>query len=117
MKTKIKKWQGYFYNWLLENGGHPVLPVRFEDLKINVTKEVIKMLEFLKMPYSEEEVNKRMARDVGTFRRKRHDTFQHFTAEQRSIVLSAIQQVVEVLTQWNGGNTLQIEEYLKSPTI
>ncbi len=116
VKTKIKKWQGHFVSWLLNNDGHPVLIVRFEDLKTDLVKEVRRMLEFLKVPYSEEELTKRMMEDDGTFRRRHHEVFDHFTAEQRFIVLAAIRQLIQLLKLRNGGDTLGMEEYLRSTT-
>ncbi len=109
-------WQSFFVGWLLNSHGHPVLVVRFEDLKADIMKEVKRMLEFLKVPYSEEELTKRMMQDTGTFRREHHKVFDHFTAEQRSTVRSAIRKVIQVLKLRNGGDTLGIEDYLRSST-
>lgn len=103
--------------WLLHSQGHPVLVVRFEDLKADAVKEMKRMLNFLKVPYSEDEVLKRMTKDVGTFHRKHHEVFEHFTHQQRDLVLASIRQVIELLRQHNHGDTLQIEEYLRSTTI
>ena len=42
---------------------------RYEDLKNDVEGSVIKMLDFLKYPYNEMEVKKKLSEDFGTFKR------------------------------------------------
>ena len=116
VKTKIKKWQYYFMGWLIGGKGHPVLVVRYEDLKTDSFSQVKRMLEFLKVPYSEEELEKRMMQDVKIFHRKHQDTFQHFTPGQRAIVLSSIEMIIQLLKS-KRMDTMHLEEYLQSTTI
>ena len=102
-------WPEYFTNWYLS--GHPVLVVRYEDLKLDILRQVKRMLDFLGFPYIEEELKKRMAEDFGKFHRPPHPDFEHFTPQQNVFVQRTVKQTIKLLKE-NGGDTLGIEKYL-----
>ena len=103
---------------------------RYEDLKNNTNKEVNKILDFLGVQYSPEQVEKNLlAADFSTFKRsvekklilpvsclcpcrKKHAQFQHFTSEQRLFIRDTITKTVSFLRRNNHGVTYGIENYL-----
>ena len=98
--------------------GRPVLVVKYEDLKSDSLTQVKRMLEFLKVPYSDEELKKRLSEDFKTFHRSHtNDDFDHFTPYQRKVVLEIVKEVVMMLKEQNNGQTYGIEEYLNSIRI
>ena len=48
---------------------HYVTAYRYEDIKADILGTVKKMLDFLKFPYDPKELEERMSRDYGTFKR------------------------------------------------
>ena len=111
---KIRDWQQYFIGWIVNGRGHPVLVVRYEDLKTDKIGQVKRMLDFLRVPYSEDELQKRMEADLGTFRRKHHGEFEHFTSKQRDYVRQKIAETLDYLKKRNYEDTLGVTEYLDS---
>ena len=49
VKAQVKQWSEYFHVWLADgiNKGYPVLVVKYEKLKLNPSKELKRMLDFL----------------------------------------------------------------------
>ena len=70
------------------------------------------MLDFLGFPYTENELQKRMAEDYSMFHRSSHQDFEHFTPRQKMFVRGIVRKTVGLLRENGGGNTLGIEEYL-----
>ena len=94
--------------------GHPILVVKYEDLKSDVLTQLKRMLEFLNVPYSDEELEKRLSEDYRGFHRlHKRDDFEHFTPEQRQFVLTGVQEMIFLLETQNDAKTHGIEEYLK----
>ena len=85
---------------------------RYEDLKQDTFTQVKRMLDFLHFGYREDELRQRMAADFSTFQRKHHETFEHFTREQRQIMDSGISTSIDYLMRYNDGDTLRLEDYL-----
>ena len=48
---------------------HYVTAYRYEDIKADILGTMKKMLDFLKFPYDPRELEERMSRDFGTFKR------------------------------------------------
>ena len=49
VRSRAPLWLAMIRNWLAGNQGHPVLIIRYEDLKLSPVGEVKKMLSFLNM--------------------------------------------------------------------
>ena len=94
-----------------------MLVVRYEDFKTDVIGQTKRMLDFLKVPYSEEELRKRMEVDFGAFHRKHHADFEHFTPKQRNYVQQAIAGTLGVLKERNNGDTLGVADYFDKPEV
>ncbi len=83
--------------------GHSVLVVKYEDLKLDTLTQIKRMLKFLKVPYSHEELTKRLSGNYERFHRPHNDSvvFDHFTPEQRQVVMKTIIEVETLLKQRN----------------
>ena len=111
MLKRIRKWQEHFKGWFLNRGDHPVLVVWFEDLKANMTNEVRRMLDFLKVPYSESELEKRLENSFEKFHRKQRDDFEHFTPELTLYMRLKILETIEVLKKAKFPDVARIKSY------
>lgn len=111
---RLRPWNSYF-PWMMDEikKGHPVLVVKYEDLKSDSLTQVKRMLQFLRVPYSDEELHKRLSTDYGRFHRKHTGVeFDHYTPEQRQYVTAMVLEAVMFLTANNNGTTYGIEDYL-----
>ena len=90
-------WKRFFANVLLNKYKMPVLVVKYEDLRTDCLQQVKRMLSFLKIPFIEAELDKKLATGFLKFKRNSHMTFEHFTAEQRDFVGHVVQQTIELL--------------------
>ena len=91
--------------------------MKYEDLKSDSLTPIKRMLEFLRVPYSDEELEKRLSQDYRQFHRKHTNSsssFDHYTPKQREYISAMIQNVVDMLKAQNNGCTFGIEEYLNS---
>ncbi len=104
---QARKWFVMIYNWIYKNRNHPLLLIKYEQLRNNKALEMHKILEFLDIKFSIEEIQTRIDNGFSTFhRRKNNVTFEHFTIEQKQWVNSAIINAT-ALTE-----TLDFREYL-----
>ena len=117
-----KEWEKFFHNWadrwqtsVVEwaNFGkeHPLLVVYFEDLKANVTGEVERMLDFLQVSYSREQVEERLEQNFTLFKRSHHREFEHYTTEQRAYITQVIAKTERELENSNSTGVIEIERY------
>ncbi len=108
----MNSWASFFLTWIsLESERFPIIVIRYEDLKNDLLREVKRMLGFLRVPYTEEELQKRMGHGYTLFKRlHKGDDFGHFTSDQRQLVISVVQETVDILQR--NYTTHGIEKYL-----
>ena len=92
-------WEQTVLAWIANNHNHPVLVVKYEDIKNNTQAEMRRMLDFLQVPYSSSRLNEVVARGYRMYQREHSDTFDHYTSGQRDIVRSAIERVSKSLRE------------------
>ena len=68
--NRAPQWLAMMRNWIAGNKGHPVLVIRYEDIKLNPVREVKKMLRFLNIEYDEHEVEERLQKDFSIYHRE-----------------------------------------------
>ena len=112
-KLYIKVWESYFDGWVLSGIKRDLLVVKYEDLKKDTINEAERMLMFLKVPFSREDLKKRLSEDFERFHRPHPKEFEHFTPEQEKHVHERVESVVALLKRENIGDTLGVEEYLE----
>ena len=92
-------WEQTVLVWIINNHDHPVLAVKYEDIKSNTQSELRRMLDFLQVPYSSSRLKQVVARGYHTYRREHSETFDHYTPSQRDTVRSAIERVSKCLKE------------------
>ena len=99
-------------NWLVNSRNHPVLVVKYEELKQNTLHEVLRMLDFLKVPYSEDVVEQRLIAGFNSFQRRHHeDDFDHYVPEQQNFVRNAVISANKLLEE-NHLSHLSLQSYI-----
>ena len=108
-------WMKRIENWVLKvSSDHPVLVVRYEDLKEKPVQEIIRMLSFLKVPFTEGDLLVRMRDDYVTFKRKHdeRDSFEHYTSDQKTHIKSIILEAIKLAEKNSMQHVLNLSEYL-----
>ena len=111
------KWQRTILAWVVNNMGHSVLVVKYEDMKANMSKELRRMLNFLQVPYTEAQFQSVVTSGYEKFRRHHssQDDYDHYTSEQRAFVNSVIRTTHSILEEYRLSETCSVHEYLMSP--
>lgn len=111
MFERAKVWQETLLVFLLHNHNHPVMVVRYEGLKRNAKAELIRMLDFLQVPYKLSQVDKVVDKGYSKYKRKKIE-FDHYTTEQREHVRSIIRDTAATLTEHGLLNVVNVSNYL-----
>ena len=110
------RWKKTIDKWFLDlhSLGHPVMVVRYEDLKRDTIKEVKRMLEFLKFTYDEQSLSKRLAEKASESFHRNHtnNNFEYYTTEQRRYINSLLQETIQLLKQYQVEHLFNLHEYL-----
>ena len=94
---------------------HPILVVKYEDLKRDTFTEVKRMLNFLSFGYDAAELKARLDGDFATFHRTHKDgAFDHFTPPQRAYIRTVIEETATVVEQHKLSSMLTLSDYLDS---
>ena len=112
--NQTSKWMLMMEHYVIDPGDHPVLVVRFEDLKKDAVTEVKKMLDFLEFPYSELELEERVRDGYTQFLRSHKDHFDHYTKEQTAHINKAIRTVIKRLQENNVMDSIGLLLYLRT---
>ena len=100
-------------NWVVLGKDHPVLLVKYENLKNNTLGEVKRMLHFMKVEFSDKEVESRVVAGFNSFQRKhRGREFDPYTPELRHYVQSKVNTSIHLLEAHNLGHLIQIQDYV-----
>ena len=105
-------------SFLVGNQGHPVIVVRYEDLRLNIESELRRMLDFLQVPYHEAALRRVAQTDYTKYRREKQQMV-YYTREQRDYVFSVVQETVNTLAERSSAHADSFEDYLRSdiPTV
>lgn len=100
---EVKVWQETLLVFLLHNYNHPVMVVRYEDLKKNTKYELRRMLDFMQVPYRQSQLDKIVNKGYSKYKRKKTlKEFDHYTLEQREYVRSVIKETADILLTEHG---------------
>ena len=89
----------------------PLLRVYYEDIKSNATREVLRMLDFLRVPHSKSLVEAKLGDGFGSFHRGAGRSFIHFTEQQRLVVATMLSHVVRECSEKGYHDT---EQYVRN---
>ena len=110
------RWQKTIIKWSLpRHSRKPLLVVRYEDLKKDVLKEVMRMLKFLNHTSNATTVAAALRGGYDKLRRShsgRGDSLQHYSHQLREKVNGMILQTLEILKESKVDHLFSIREYL-----
>ena len=112
IRSQIPRWQGMIEGWVINHRKHPILVVKYEDLKKNVTLQVKIILTFLSFPYLDREIEERITSGFNSFQRSHKAKFEHYTPIQRKQILKAISSTSHLLSAHRLTHLLSIDDYL-----
>ena len=118
--TQAVKWQQTIFAWLVNNMDHPVIVIKYEDLKVNPSRELRRMLDFLRVPYTEAQFQRVVNNGYEKFKRRHspQDDYDHYTYEQRAFVNSVIRTTHSVLEKYHLSETCNVYDYLaETPNV
>jgi len=79
----------------------PLLVVKYENLKSNLFMELKRMLDFLEIPYTDQDIECTVNSNVESFHRQHHDkSFDPYSPEQRKLIINIIKEANEILNQY-----------------
>ena len=112
--TQAVKWQQTIFAWLVNNMDHPVIVIKYEDLKVNPSRELRRMLDFLRVPYTEAQFQRVVNNGYEKFKRHHspRDDYDHYTSEQRAFVNSVIRTTHSVLKEYHLSEICTVYDYL-----
>ena len=106
-------WGKRLTKWVINETSHQVHIVRYEDLSTDTFGEVKKILQFLKIPHDDKEVQMRLLEDVEHFHREHvNDDYEHFTPEQKEFARATLLNVIKQAEANHKSDILKLDEYL-----
>lgn len=112
----MEAWLKRIRNWIVQQPPqHPVMVVKYEDLKEDTLREVERILTFLKLPFSREEVSEKLARDFTTFKRphREGDNFKRYTDKQMASMKSTVMEAIQLIEDNDISDIVTLDEYLE----
>ena len=101
VRSRAPQWLAMMKNWIAGNRGHPVLVIRYEDIKLNPVLEVKKMLRFLNVQYDDYVVEKRLQEDFSIYHRQQKYNRDVYSKKLREFVNSVLNEA-ETFVNDNG---------------
>lgn len=115
--TQAKKWKTIINNYVINRPKtHPLLVVRYEDLKQDAVKEVQRMLDFLNVPLQEDElVAKLHSTQFDQFHRNHSAsaTFDPYTKQQVNYLNSVIIETENTLLSKGITDFIPLRTYVR----
>ena len=107
-------WKSHTSRWIINGKDNPFLIVRYEDLKQNTIKEVLRMVEFLgfKDLFTEDSIQDKLGNGYNSFYRNHQDDFEHFTADQKALIRRTVEETAQLLAKQGLEHSFRIEDYL-----
>lgn len=93
------RWKRHVCGWLLNGRNNPLHLVKFEKLQDDTLKEMSRVISFYggtKM--SNQGLSATISVGFNRFHRNHTDSFDHFTVAQETYVVTAIEEVIRILT-------------------
>ena len=87
--------------WLNKGNISSALVIKYEDMVINFTTQLRKMLDFLQVPYSDKDIDCVASSQLENFHRKKGTSFEHYIPADRQLVLDSLMSVEDLLNKYN----------------
>ena len=127
VRNSIYKWKTMVHSWAIVTHGsgsvtkHPVLIVKYEDLKLDPEVGLRKMLNFLKASFNAGELSRVVrSQDVRTFQRVpdwSSNILDHYTATQHKLVEDSVREISLQLSHRELTAMLSVDDYLTDTTL
>lgn len=109
----MENWEAMIYHLLVNvSENHPVLLVKYEDLKRDSYGEVERMLSFLDVKFKDDYLREKLKNGFHAFHRNHTYTFDHYTMEQKVYMNQVINRVSKLL-QHHNIDYLPLQKYLR----
>lgn len=79
----------------------PTLVIKYEDMIDDLHTQLKKMLHFLQVPYSKEQVECVLKYGMSRYHRRKVTGFDHYTPELRKLVVDGLKNVEPILNKHN----------------
>ena len=114
MKDRTERWKAHVSGWVISGRSNPFLIVRYEDLKQNTVREVLRMVEFLgfKGLFTEASIQDKLGDGYNGFYRNHQDNFEHFTSDQKALIEKTVRETVSLLAERGLEQSFPIKDYL-----
>lgn len=121
VREGIHQWETMLRNWIVLRHSvakHPLLIIKYEDLKREPEAGLRQMLDFLKVDYGVEDV-RRVVNSQATrlFQRtpeRKPSRLSHFTATQRALVERSLRNLSKLLSNRASRSLLSVNDYLEA---
>ena len=110
---QTQRWQLMIRNWVINNNHHPVLIVKYEELKDSTLPEVKRMLDFLHIRYDDEILKEKLNdHSFNRFHRNhKNEKFVHYTSEQAEYVRAVVEDTIYLLKEHNLEQLIDMKSY------
>lgn len=104
------RWKRHISGWLLNGRNNPLHMVKYENLKINKSLEILNILKF----YGETNVSLRsidlkLGFGYNKFYRNHTDSFDHYTSDQERYISNTVINTINILKEHYDTNSVVIQ--------
>lgn len=97
----MKEFPRLVHYWLEEANLSSVLVIKYEDMLRDFTSELKKMLDFLQVSYSNEDIDCVANGKLEDFHRNRTNSFNHYSPSDRQLVWHSLMSIEGLLNKYN----------------
>ncbi len=114
IRERMERWKSHISGWIVGGKFNPFLVIRYEDVKKNSAKEVLKMVKFLGFQdlFTEESVQDKLKEGYSSFYRNHEDDFEHFTAQQSELISNTVTDTLQLLADNGLQDSFPIKDYV-----
>ena len=88
-------------HYWLDEVNIPTLVIKYEDMVDDLQTQLKKMLHFLQVTYSKEQIDCVLNNELNRFHRRKVTDFNHYTPELRKLVVDGLKNVEPILNKHN----------------
>ena len=96
-----KEFSKLVHYWLGQANISSILVIKYEDMLTDLATQLKKMLDFLKVPYSDKDIECVVRDELESYHRKKGERFDHYIPADRQIVLDNLMSVETLLNKYN----------------
>ena len=110
----MERWKSHISGWIVDGKFNPFLVIKYEDVKNNLAKEVLKMVKFLGFQdlFTEGSIQAKLREGYNSFYRNHEDNFEHFTTQQSQLISITVTETMQLLADNGMQNSFPIKDYV-----